>query len=487
MDSNKTHLGLFVVGGLVLFGLGMFLIGDRHQLFARHSVYWSEFVNLAGLAEGAKVRVAGMDAGQVLAIDVPASPSAKFRVKWRIDSKLRGLVRTDSLATIDTEGVVGGTYLSIRPGSPQGLEATTLATIPSREPTELSALLADGAGLLRDAQGTIKAISAKLGVTLDAVTATASNANDVVVGLKEGRGTAGMLLRDDQLANDVRHTLTTTGSTVREIIADLKAGRGAAGLLLRDEAVAGQIRETLNHAQQATADLGRASRQVDTLVTDLASRQIPQKAGDLMDHLTASARQVHQLMSEITSPDQQGMSAGFNIRESLANANVATANLADATEALKHNFLTRGFFKERGYYSLTDISPEKYRRDGVFTNRSNRRVWLPGSELFQKGSGGEEELTSRGKALLDAALTEHGDALFDSPIVIEGYWNGDLPSSRLPLSRRRALTVRQYVQTHFQIETRQLGVMALKNTPPSGLGRATWDGICLVVLRKDRI
>ena len=61
MRISNVGIGLFVVGGLVLFGVGMFLIGDRHQAFTRHHEYYSEFVNLAGLANGAKVRVAGMD------------------------------------------------------------------------------------------------------------------------------------------------------------------------------------------------------------------------------------------------------------------------------------------------------------------------------------------------------------------------------------------------------------------------------------------
>src|SRR6266446_973210 len=150
MENRNASIGLFVIGGLLLFGIGMFVIGDRHQAFARHSEYYSEFVNLAGLANGAKVRVGGMDAGQVIDIGVPNSPSSRFRVKWKIDAKLRGLVRTDSVVTIGTEGVVGGTYLSVRPGSAEALEATALATIPSREPTELSELLVRSAGLLSD-------------------------------------------------------------------------------------------------------------------------------------------------------------------------------------------------------------------------------------------------------------------------------------------------------------------------------------------------
>ncbi|HST11638.1 MAG TPA: MlaD family protein, partial [Terriglobales bacterium] len=395
METRKVSIGVFVVGGLVLLGIGMFLIGDRHQLFARHIEYYSEFVNLAGLTKGAKVRVAGMDAGQVLAIEVPDSPPSRFRVKWKINAKLGGLVRTDSVATIGTEGLVGGTFLSIRSGSAEGQEAAALATIPSKEPTELSDMLASGADMINDVHGSIKVISAKLGITLDTITGTVSNVNGVVDGIRAGRGTAGMLLNDQSLADQIRSSVTSAASNLSEVIADLKDGRGTAGALLRDEAMADRVREAVKNVQQATADLGHASHQADAMVSDLNTRQVPQKAGDLMDSLNASARQVQQIISDISNPDQLGRSAGTNVRESLMNANTTAENLAEATEALKHNFLVRGFFKKRGYYNLADISPDKYRRDRVFLSPTNRRAWIAGSQLFQNGSNGEEELSAR--------------------------------------------------------------------------------------------
>ncbi len=207
MTISKSSIGFFVISGLVLFGIGLFVIGDRHQLFARHTEYYSEFVNLAGLSKGTKVRVGGMDAGQVIAIDVPNSPSSPFRVKWRIDAKLDGLVRADSVAIIGTEGVVGGTYLSIRPGSSKSIHATPNATIRGKEPTDLADLLSSGNTLLADADGMLKQVGGKLGGTLDVVTTTVSNVNDVVGGLKQGRGTAGMLLSDDAFADQIRKRL----------------------------------------------------------------------------------------------------------------------------------------------------------------------------------------------------------------------------------------------------------------------------------------
>lgn len=484
MQNRNVSVGLFVAGGLLLFGAGMFLIGDRRQAFGKHMEYYSEFEDLAGLSNGGKVRVGGMDAGEVLAIRVPDSPSSRFRVRWRVSADLRALVRADSLVTIETEGVVGGTFLSVRPGSSGAAQASAGATIPSREPMELSELLTRGNGLLNDAQSILKEVGGKLAGTLDTVNGTVSNVNDIAIGLKQGRGAAGMLLRDDAFASQLRKTVTATVSNVDEIVAGVKAGRGAAGLLLRDEAVADQIRQSLGNVQQATADLGHASHQADALISDLNSQQAPQKVGAVIDTVNQTAQQLHQVVTDMNRPDRQGMTAGANIGESLTNANAAALNLADATEALKHNFLVRGFFRSRGYYNLDRISPEQYRRDAAFTNRANYRAWLSAPELFQGGSNGQEELSPAGKALLDNAVTENGDSIFESPIVIEGYCSGRVPADQLRLSRSRAVLARQYLQTRFQLDSSNLGIVAMKSSPPNVTGRTTWDGICLVVLRK---
>jgi methyl-accepting chemotaxis protein len=106
-------------------------------------------------------------------------------------------------------------------------------------------------------------------------------------------------------------------------------------MLLRDETLAGQVRQIVKNAEQASADLGQAARQADSMVSDLNSRGIPQKAADLIDSISDSARQVHQIISDVAKPDQNGTSAGENIRESLANAGAAASNLAEATEAAR--------------------------------------------------------------------------------------------------------------------------------------------------------
>jgi phospholipid/cholesterol/gamma-HCH transport system substrate-binding protein len=239
------------------------------------------------------------------------------------------------------------------------------------------------------------------------------------------------------------------------------------------------------------ADLSHASGQADALLSSLESRHVSEKVDQLITsgrdtaaQADESVTQIHQIISEVATPDERGISAGTNIRESLTNANTSTGNLADETEALKHNFLLKGFFRKRGYYNVNQLSAEKYRNDRFFTSPVNYRAWLSGPELFQKSSSGLEELSPRGKMLLDSAITQSDRPSLEGPIVVEGYWNGDDPVDRIALSRVRAILVSQYLENHFHIESENIGIVSMRNSPPTGLGHSSWDGICIVVPRK---
>src|SRR5689334_13310648 len=71
LSKSKIAAGAFLIGGLLLFALGLFLIGDRRMLFSRSVNYYAEFAQVSALETGGKVRVGGMDAGEILEIRVP--------------------------------------------------------------------------------------------------------------------------------------------------------------------------------------------------------------------------------------------------------------------------------------------------------------------------------------------------------------------------------------------------------------------------------
>jgi len=68
--NKPLIVGSFVLASLALFASGLFMIGNRHEAFARHAQFYVEFSNLSGIAKGAKVQVAGMDAGEVVDVRI---------------------------------------------------------------------------------------------------------------------------------------------------------------------------------------------------------------------------------------------------------------------------------------------------------------------------------------------------------------------------------------------------------------------------------
>src|SRR5688572_8416717 len=111
------------------------------MLFAESFEVYAEFAEIAALANGAKVRVAGMDAGEVENIRVPAGPGTPFRVRMRVREDLHPLIRLDSVATIQNDGLVGNKFIQIDTGTEQSATVPDKGTIKSREPFDIADLM----------------------------------------------------------------------------------------------------------------------------------------------------------------------------------------------------------------------------------------------------------------------------------------------------------------------------------------------------------
>jgi phospholipid/cholesterol/gamma-HCH transport system substrate-binding protein len=454
MSRRYFAVGIFIIASVTLFALGIFLVGSRHEAFSRNMQLYTGFANLDGVTKGSKVQVAGMDAGQVIRIVVPRSPDGQFRIQMKVDEKFHGLIRTDSLVTVDTEGVVGNTFLTIHTGSSNAPMAQADSTLQSKPPVNMSSLLTNGLDIMNNADATLKQVGGKLNIVLDGAKGAIGNANDLLVGLKEGRGPAGMLLRDEKVAD--------------------------------------QIRETLSTVQSTTSNLKQASVGVSSLVADVQQRQLPQKLDDTMTQIrsastqaNATIEQVHESLTQALGPDVNGVTAGQNISQALSNVNIATSNMAEDTEALKHNFFFKGFFNHRGYYTLSSLSPQEYRREKLFAGPHDPRAWLQADSLFQQGTTGSEELSQDGKRAIDAAVVSFGDSIFTHAIVVEGYSDAVAPADALSLSYTRAQIVRNYLEARYPFEAKNVGVMPLSATPPMGLGHKQWSGVCILVAEKE--
>ena len=460
MKNHNVIVGVFITAAIVLFGVALFLIGDQHKAFRRHVVFYTNFQNVDGIPKGSTVRVDGIDAGELEAIEIPSSPSQKFRLKMNVDDRLRGLIREDSLVTVETEGLVGDKFLLIQGGTDRASEAAPESTLQGKEPFEIGKLLEQAQGIMNQAgttitslQSTMKDVSGRLDTTLDTATNTIRNVNGVVL--------------------------------------DVRSGKGAAGLLVEDPATAADVKQSIVNVRQTTEKLNTTTTRVDNLLAEVQSRQLVPKIDDTLvsaksatQNLDQTSQQINTTLKSAFGEDQYGEDAGSNLQQSLTNLNQASGNLTDDTEALKHEFFFKGFFKHRGYDNLDDLPVEQYRAGQIFKKLPESRQWIAAPALFTTNQSGEEVLSMQGRQSIDQAVGQF-KALYDQPVIVEGYASSGSPSEELVQSRRRAAVVRNYLQLHFHLQPKDTGIIALSSTPPESAGKTTFDGVSLVSVGRD--
>src|SRR5262245_22294259 len=116
--SREVRLGLFITLTLAMLFGAVFFIGDKKTLFTSTYGVRAQFENVAGLNEGADVRVGGIHKGTVKKIELPKQPDGKVTVLMELQSATRDVVRKDSKASIKSEGLLGDKYVEIAFGLP---------------------------------------------------------------------------------------------------------------------------------------------------------------------------------------------------------------------------------------------------------------------------------------------------------------------------------------------------------------------------------
>jgi outer membrane protein OmpA-like peptidoglycan-associated protein len=136
--SRAFRLGLFIVTALLILAAGVFLIGEKRFLFRHTYRLEAEFQNVAGLDNGADVRVGGIHLGTVQYISLPSGPSGKLTVVMEMADSTKNIIRQDSVATIKTEGLLGDKYVEVSFGSEKAGAIESGDTIKGETPVDFS-------------------------------------------------------------------------------------------------------------------------------------------------------------------------------------------------------------------------------------------------------------------------------------------------------------------------------------------------------------
>jgi phospholipid/cholesterol/gamma-HCH transport system substrate-binding protein len=311
MESNKRKiiLGLFILIGLVLFVVAVFVIGGKQNLFTPTFTLTADFETVSGLQRGSTVRFAGINVGTVDEIEVIGMNNVT--VKMTIVSSVKPFIKKDSKVTVISEGLVGNKIVEITSGS---LEAASVES--------------------GDKLGTIKPISTEdifknLKETGDNTVALTKDLSDIVAKVNQGQGTIGQLMTNDQLYRTVDHTVTGFSNSTDEL------NRA--------------IRKISGNVDAISDDITRLTPRIRDITIDIA---------EISRKMNSSESIIGTLLTDTVFAN--------NLKDVITNANKTTANLEKGAysfsqnmEALKHNFLFKGYFEDIGYWDKADVEKKQ--------------------------------------------------------------------------------------------------------------------------------
>jgi hypothetical protein len=230
-------LGAVVILAVGLTGVGLTQIADRQGLWADTVEVSAGFAEAHDVGPGTPVRVRGVEAGQVVAVEYPDhdGPGAAVTVRMKLDAKYAGRLYADATAQLHSTGIIGSKVIAVSPGTP--------ATGP----------LADDRLRAVEAPDLAKT-AAKLEAVADKISGAADEAKLLVREVRTGDGTLGKLIRDDSLYDDLKGLAGDTRQMVRR--ADSAVGR-VEGEVDNVQRFVADGRDTLRSVKQGTDALQR--------------------------------------------------------------------------------------------------------------------------------------------------------------------------------------------------------------------------------------
>ena len=297
-----ARLGLFMFLGTVLIVISIFMIGNKESMFVQSINIMSKFNNIEGLKSGAPVRLSGYTIGSVSTIVLADDSVGSVIVTMRIDQDLRHFIRTDSEASIQTEGLVGKKIVSITPGSPDLSVVDGGSYIKSKNPMNISKLMEDSEAIIAYMRDITKDFS------------------QIVNKVNEGSGSVGKLINDAELYESTVGMIQTASADFEKISLTL-------------DNIAGLIEETTISAKVAFNDIDSAIVAVKNILT-----RVDKGEGF-----------VGEILNDKQSYDSVKVMIS-NMVSSTESAWRGLSSFAENMEALKHNWLFKSYFEERGYW-----------------------------------------------------------------------------------------------------------------------------------------
>ncbi len=293
---SELKIGVLTIVAIVIAALTIFTLTGGRGFFWQRYTLKARFDNVAGLKTGSPVRVAGVEVGSVTDVQFAGD---EVDVVFDVNKNMRQRITTESVATLGSVSLLGESAVDIsaaqkgtpvadfgyvRVGRAKG-QIGDVAEAASQGIEQISGLITD----IRQGKGTVGKLMTddQLYAELQRFVTTAG---DLTRGIREGRGTLGKLVNDPKAAQALEASLANLETMTREI----NAGQGSLGKLMKDDAFARSLTGATTNLETLTGKLNSGEGTAGKLVTDPA----------LYNRLNSMADRLDQIVSKLN--DGQG-------------------------------------------------------------------------------------------------------------------------------------------------------------------------------------
>ncbi len=182
-SGQKVRTGVFAIAGLVLLIGAIFLIGKKQNMFGDTFHIYGTFKNVGGLQVGNNVRFVGINVGTVESIKIISDTMA--RVDMIIRDKVHPFIKSDAVASIGSDGLMGDKLISIASTSENATVIKDGGLIATLNPTDFSKIISRVEEIADNAQ-----------VITDGLA-------DIATQISSGQGSIGRLLYSDDLSKNL--------------------------------------------------------------------------------------------------------------------------------------------------------------------------------------------------------------------------------------------------------------------------------------------
>jgi len=237
--KSNIRLGIYIASGVLLFIVVIYLIGSQQHLFQRNVKITAVFTDVKGIRVGANVRFTGIDVGTVSKMIILSDTSVK--IEMAINEKVTSFIKKNSMATIASEGLMGGKIVVLLPGSPDERSISDGDNLPTTVPVEIDDIIRE-----------IKTSSER-------ISAVSSNLVDITNKINRGEGIFGKIFTDTTVA----YNLSLSSQNIQEISARMKRGEGLMGRLFADTSLASNIDSATILMEQISRNLEGITYKID--------------------------------------------------------------------------------------------------------------------------------------------------------------------------------------------------------------------------------